>query len=112
MYPPQVTGEYSSAPNPFGQTYTPEVTYEAVVINAVGGPASVIENSTQYTGLDIENQNASPTTYVVPEVDDTTYPVIQGAFTINRIPKPYKQTFTPTNQYYSYMINNFEGQII
>jgi hypothetical protein len=111
-YPTNATGEYNGPATPYGQTYTPEVTYENTIVNAVGGPVSVIENSTQYTGLDIENQNAAPTTYVVPEVDDTLYPVVQGAFTIDRIPKPYIQTFTPTNQYYSFMIDNFEGQVI
>jgi hypothetical protein len=112
LYPPQVTGEYNAAPSPFGQTYTPNSTYEDIIVNAIDGPVSIISNSNQYTGLDVENQDAAPTTYAVPETDDTLYPVIQGAFITNRIPKPYKQTFTPSNQYYSYMIDNFEGQII
>jgi hypothetical protein len=112
VYPLQVTGEYNGAPSPYGQTYTPSSTYEDIIINATDGPISIIENSNQFTGLDIENQNAAPTTYVVPEIDDTVYPVVQGAFITNRIPKPFKQTYTPSNQYYSYMIENFEGQII
>ena len=112
IYPSQVTGEYNGAPSPFGQTYTPNSTYENIIVNAVNGPVSIISNSNQYTGLDIENQDAAPTTYAVPLLDDTEYPVIQGAFIINRIPKPFSQSFNPSNQYYSYMINNFEGQVI
>ena len=112
VYPPQVTGEYNGAAFPYTQTYTPNSTYENIIVNSVDGPVSIIENSTPFTGLDVENQDAAPTTYVVPETDDTLYPIVQGAFTTNHIPKPFKQTFTPSNQYYSYMIDNFEGQII
>ena len=112
VYPTQATGEYNGPAAPFGQTYTPEATYEDTIVNIAGGPTSVIENSTQYTGLDIENQDAAPTTYVVPQIDDTEYPVIQGAFTLNRIPKPFIQDYTPLNQYYSFMIDNYQAQTI
>ena len=105
-YPLFVQGEFNSSPNLFNQVWGPNFGY---YLNS--NPSAQVETLDE-TGLDIENQDAAPTTYIVPETDDTLYPVIQGAFTFNRIPKPYTQTFTPVNQYYSYMINNFEGQII
>jgi hypothetical protein len=113
VYPPQVTGEYNGAPTPYGQTYTPNATYEENIINAPNGPTSILENSNQYTGLDIENKDAAPTTYAVPDIDDTEYPVIQGAFsTLSRIARPYSQSYNPINTYYSFMIDNYSGQVI
>jgi len=113
VYPPQVTGEYNGAPTPYGQTYTPNATYEENIINAPNGPTSILENSSQYTGLDIENKDAAPTTYAVPDIDDTEYPIIQGAFsTLSRIARPYSQSYNPINTYYSFMIDNYSGQVI
>ena len=105
-YPLFVQGEFNSSPNLYNQIWTPGFGYYEN-----SNPSAQIDTLDE-TGLDIENQDAAPTTYVVPETDDTLYPIVQGAFTTNRIPKPFKQTFTPSNQYYSYMIDNFEGQII
>jgi hypothetical protein len=105
-YPLFVQGEFNSSPNLFNQIWNPNFGYY------LNSNPSAQTDTLDETGLDLENQDAAPTTYTVPETDDTLYPVIQGAFTLNRIPKPYTQTFTPTNQYYSYMIDNFEGQII
>jgi hypothetical protein len=105
VYPLFVQGEFNSAPNLYNQIWNPNFGYY------LNSNPSAQTDTLDETGLDIENKTAAPTTYVVPETDDTVYPVIQGAFTINRIPKPYTQTYTPTNQYYSYMINDFEGQV-
>jgi hypothetical protein len=113
VYPAQATGEYNGAATPYGQTYTPGSSYEEIIVNAPNGPVSILENSSQYTGLDIENKNAAPTTYAVPDVDDTIYPVIQGAFsTLSRIAKPYSQSFNPSKTYYSFMIDNYSAQVI
>lgn len=106
VYPLFVQGEFNSSPNLYNQIWNPNFGYY------LNSNPSAQTDTLDETGLDLENKLAAPTTYVVPETDDTLYPVIQGAFTINRIPKPYTQTFTPTNQYYSFMIDNFEGQII
>ena len=105
VYPLFVQGEFNSAPNLYNQIWNPNFGYY------LNSNPNTQTDTLDETGLDIEDKTAAPTTYVVPETDDTVYPVIQGAFTINRIPKPYTQTYTPTNQYYSYMINNFEGQV-
>jgi len=109
-YPPQATGEYNGPATPFGQTYTPEVTYENTIVNAVGGPVSVIENSTQYTGLDIENQNAAPTTYAVPQTDNITVypPEVTGE--LGNAPSQYTQEWEPENKYYNFMKENYQAQ--
>jgi hypothetical protein len=109
-YPPQATGEYNGPATPFGQTYTPEVTYENTIVNAVGGPVSVIENSTQFTGLDIENQNAAPTTYAVPQTDNITVypPEVTGE--LGNAPSQYTQEWEPENKYYNFMKENYQAQ--
>jgi hypothetical protein len=109
-YPPQATGEYNGPAIPFGQTYTPEITYENTIVNAVGGPVSVIENQTPYTGLDIENEDAAPTTYVVPQIDNITVypPEVTGE--LGSAPSQYSQEWKPINKYYNFMKENYQAQ--
>ena len=109
-YPANATGEYNGPATPYGQTYTPEATYEDIVINSINGPTSVIENSTQFTGLDIENQDAAPTTYVVPQVDNITVypPEVTGE--LGGAPSPYNQEWKPINKYYNFMKENYQVQ--
>jgi len=131
-YPSNATGEYNGPALPYEQVYssTPGFTYEDFVVNAVNGPSSTVENSLVYTGLDVENQDAAPTTYAVPTVDDTIYPFVEGATLppkggttstitplsgpalVGSIPVPrnFKQTWKPMKTYYSFMIKNYEGQ--
>lgn len=115
-YPTNATGEYNGPALPYEQAYssTPGSTYEDFIVNAVNGPASVVENSLVYTGLDVENQDAASTTYTVPEVDDTVYPYVEGAVLQPKntsILHNFQQTWKPKQPYYSFMIENFEGQI-
>ena len=131
-YPTNATGEYNGPALPYEQVYssTPGSTYEDFVVNAVNGPASIVENSLVYTGLDVENQDAASTTYAVPEVDDTIYPYVEGATLPPKggstspitlfgatlpgsipVPTNFKQVWKPIRTYYSYMIQNFEGQV-
>jgi hypothetical protein len=109
-YPANATGEYNGPATPYGQTYTPEATYEDIIVNSVNGPTSVIENSTQFTGLDIENQDAAPTTYAVPQVDNITVypPEVTGE--LGGAPSPYNQEWEPTNKYYNFMKENYQAQ--
>lgn len=109
-YPANATGEYNGPATPYGQIYTPEATYEDIIVNSVGGPTSVIENSTQFTGLDIENQDAAPTTYAVPQVDNITVypPEVTGE--LGSAPSPYSQEWEPTNKYYNFMKENYQAQ--
>jgi hypothetical protein len=109
VYPPQATGEYNGASTPYEQIYTPNSTYEEAIINTPSGPISILESSNQYTGLDIENRDAAPTTYVVPEVDNTIYPYVEGATLYPEASGStqtyFSQTWKPLNSYLSFIKN-------
>jgi len=109
-YPANATGEYNGPATPYGQTYFPNSTYENTIVNAVGGPVSIIENQTPYTGLDIENEDAAPTTYVVPQIDNITVypPEVTGE--LGSAPSQYSQEWKPINKYYNFMKENYQAQ--
>jgi hypothetical protein len=109
-YPQLVTGELNGAPIPYSQNYTPLLTYNNLVANTPQGPFSLLEQSLDETGLDIENQNAAPTTYVVPQTDNTTiYPVgVTGE--LGDAPSQFTQEWKPTNNYYDFMKTNYQAK--
>ena len=104
VYPATAVGGLGQSAVQFLQIWNPVVNYNDVV---VGAPTSPLEQSLDETGLDIENQEAVPTTYAVPEVDNTVYPYVEGAIlqpessgsTITN----FKQNWKPTNTYLSYI---------
>ena len=109
-YPQLATGELNGAPIPYSQNYTPVLTYNNLVANTPQGPFSLLEQSLDETGLDIENQNAVPTTYTVPQTDNTTvYPVgVTGE--LGDAPSPFTQEWKPTNNYYDFMKENYQAR--
>jgi hypothetical protein len=109
-YPNLVTGELNGAPTPYSQNYTPLVTYNNLVANTPQGPFSNLELALNETGLDIENQDAAPTTYVVPQVDNITVypPEVTGE--LGSAPSPYSQEWEPTNKYYNFMKENYQAR--
>jgi hypothetical protein len=91
VYPSLATGEYNSVSNQYNQVYTSNNTY----LNSFNPDTQV--NSLTSTGLDIENNNAAPTTTIPSTV--TQYPLfVQGEF--NGAPNQYSQIWGPANQYF------------
>jgi hypothetical protein len=106
VYPANVTGEYNGPASPYGQTYFPNSTYEDIIVNAVDGPVSIIENSAPYTGLDVENQDAAPTTTTPNTI--TVYPLnVTGE--LGEAPSQFNQEWTPSKDYYNFMKENYQA---
>jgi hypothetical protein len=112
-------GEFQGGAQQFNPQYNPNVgqsyldDYSNIVDNATNPQINTLDE----TGLDLENSNAAPTTYVVPITDDTfstgDVPLYVHAPTAinNSAPRNYTQTWSPNNEdtkYYDYMRNNFQ----
>jgi hypothetical protein len=112
-------GEFQGGAQQFNPQYNPNVgqsyldDYSNIVDNATNPQINTLDE----TGLDLENGNAAPTTYVVPITDDTfstgDVPLYVHAPTAinNSAPRNYTQTWSPNNtdtKYYDYMRNNFQ----
>jgi hypothetical protein len=112
-------GEFQGGAQQFNPQYNPNVgqsyldDYSNIVDNATNPQINTLDE----TGLDLENGNAAPTTYVVPITDDTFSTgdvplyVHAPAAINNSAPRNYTQTWSPNNEdtkYYDYMRNNFQ----
>jgi len=111
QYPLFVQGEFNGAPNQYSQIWGPANQY------FVNYNPDIQPNTLDETGLDLENSNAAPTTYVVPTTDDTfstgDVPLyVHAPVAINNsAPRNYTQTWSPNNEdtkYYDYMRSNFQ----
>jgi hypothetical protein len=90
VYPNLASGEFGGAPEQYTTLYNSNNTYLSNY-NPNQQP-----NTLSKTGLDVENQNAAPTTLTPNTL--TEYPqFVQGEF--NGAPTQYAQIWNPTNQY-------------
>ena len=97
-YPQFTQGEFNGVPTQFSQIWDFNNKY------IVNFNPNIQPNTLSLTGLDIENQNAAPTTAIPSTI--TQYPQFaQGEF--NTAPNQYSQIWGPTNQY----IVNFNPNI-
>ena len=92
QYPSVSTGEFGGIPTQYTQIWNSNNTY-----NTNFNPNSQ-PNTLSQTGLDVENQNAAPTTTL--PTDPTQYPqFVQGEF--NGAPILYIQDWNPNNGYFT-----------
>lgn len=95
-------GEFQGAPSQFEPQYTPlpGQSYLDNYNTIVNDNSNIQVNTLDQTSLDID----SP-----PVPDPTVYPILATG-EIGSAPTPYSQTFTPTNQYYNFMKENYQAK--
>jgi hypothetical protein len=106
-YPSTALGGLGQSALQFIQIWNPIINYNDIV---VGAPVSPLEQSLDETGLDIENEDAVPTTYIVPQTDNITIypPEVTGE--LGSAPSQYSQEWKPINKYYNFMKENYQAQ--
>jgi len=93
QYPAIAKGSLNQSALQFLQIWNPVINYNDVV---AGAPTSPLEQSLSETGLDVENQNAAPTTTV--PTTNTAYPSLaSGEFQGQS--NNFNQIYTPNNTY-------------
>lgn len=94
-------GEFGGAPSQYTTIYTPDNTYLNSFNTLTNEETNPQISSLNNTGLDIENTEAAPTTYIAQQIDNiTVYPEEATGFE-NLPASPFSQSWSPTNKYYN-----------
>ena len=112
-YPVFSTGQWRGASQLFTQKYGPSTNqyYPPFVTTSNTDLLSQQYDSLPKTGLDIDNENAIPTTDVVVNPDNiTVYPTSNVTSITGSAPQPFNQVWKPVKKYYNDYIKPLKDQ--
>jgi hypothetical protein len=111
---PQVSlGEFYGAPSQYIQSFTPTKTYLDNYNSIKNDTTNSQINSLEDTALDIENIDALPSALLFAPTNPDTVTVYPGrnvTGVTGSAPQSFNQVWKPTNEYYSYMKENYRAR--
>lgn len=113
VYPAFSTGQWQGAPQLFTQKYGPSTNqyYPPFVTTSNADLLSQQYDSLPKTGLDVDNENAIPTTDVVVNPDNiTVYPASNVTGVTGSAPQLFNQVWKPVKKYYNDYIKPLKDQ--
>jgi hypothetical protein len=113
VYPVFSTGQWQGAPQLFTQSYGPSANqyYPPFAFTSDTDVLSQQYDSLSKTGLDVDNENATPTTNIVVNPDNiTVYPASNVTGVTGSAPQLFNQVWKPVKRYYNDYIKPLKDQ--
>ena len=113
IYPVFSTGQWQGAPQLFTQNYGPSANqyYPPFAFTSDTDVLSQQYDSLSKTGLDVDNENAVPTTNIIANPDSiTVYPASNVTSVTGSAPQPFNQIWKPTKRYYDDYAKSLKDQ--